>query len=108
MASILNKTKIFICTNGNCTETNQAQAVAAAIEAWIKANDFDRWDAEREIRCIPCGCLDVCRNGAVIRIFPENITYWDISLDTVEEVLNQHFHQQKIVSAHLAERKQHG
>lgn len=94
--------KIFVCTNGKCMEAAVSQAVVTRIEAWIHAQGADDWDADPHIGCLPCGCLDVCQQGSVMRIFPDAVTYWRITPENVASILDQHFLQHRVVTDHLA------
>jgi len=43
---------------------------------------------EVEIRSVPC--LNNCKNGISIKVFPSNILYGNIGETEIEEIVNQH------------------
>jgi (2Fe-2S) ferredoxin len=52
---------------------------------------------EKKIRINKSGCLDRCENGPVIVIYPEGIWYSIKNSKDVDEILNSHLLNNKIV-----------
>jgi len=50
------------------------------------------------VRAQRAGCLDECKNGPALVIYPEGTYYGNITLDRVEEIVKMHVMQNKIVT----------
>ncbi len=89
---------IFICTNQrvgsdrkSCGEEHGMALVAAFKK---KLNDLK---LPLKIRAQKCGCLDVCDYGPTIAIYPEGIFYVGVQVGDVDEIIESHLLQDKIV-----------
>lgn len=98
-------TKVFICINGDCSPKETALEVIAKIQEWILNNGFDGFDTPSRIKCIPCGCLDVCQQGPVVRLLPDNTTYWNITPTNIVGILEDHIFNGNICKENLASPK---
>jgi (2Fe-2S) ferredoxin len=43
-----------------------------------------------EVMVSNTGCLSLCEKGPVVVIYPDNIWYGGVTLDDVEEIINEH------------------
>lgn len=83
---------IFVCTNqreagdprGCCAGKNSGE-LAEQLKSRIKAMGLNS-----EIRINKSGCLDACKFGPVVVIYPEQIWYGQVTLNDVEEIIQQH------------------
>ena len=84
------KKHVFICTNqrppekDSCGEAHGLALVAAFKEELKKTN------SNIEIRAQKAGCLDVCKFGPALVVYPEGIFYGKVSLDDVAEITESH------------------
>lgn len=50
-----------------------------------------------KIRAQKAGCLDICDFGQTIAIYPEGIFYVGVELDDIEEIIQEHIINNRIV-----------
>lgn len=89
---------IFICVNQrgeglrvSCGEKHGLDLVAAFKKA---INDLH---LDIEIRAQKAGCLDVCEMGPSVVIYPEGIFYGNVHLADVNEIVQEHIVNNRIV-----------
>lgn len=95
-------TKVFICTNGDCAQKENALEVIAEVQKWILDKHLGDFDTPHQIKCIPCGCLDVCQQGPIVRLLPDNVTYWKITPRNILGILEDHIFKGNIRQENLA------
>ena len=83
---------VFVCTNerppdnpkGSCTARGAIEVLAA----------FKRLVGERAggrpIRAQKAGCLDYCRHGVTVVVYPEAVWYGRVTVADVEEIVTSH------------------
>lgn len=67
--------KVFICQNGDCAEKVHARALYERLLEMRAAAGLDDPDASGYFKCNLSGCLNVCRDGPVLVIQPDQILY---------------------------------
>lgn len=90
---------IFICINQraegaarkSCGEAHGMQIVDA-FKARLKELKLPL-----KIRAQKAGCLDICDFGQTIAIYPEGIFYVGVELDDIEEIIQEHIINNRIV-----------
>lgn len=67
--------KVFICQNGDCTEKDRARVLYERLLELRAAAGLDDPDASGYFKCNLSGCLNVCRDGPILVIQPDQILY---------------------------------
>ncbi len=83
---------IFICENkrpaghprGCCANKNSAE-IKELFKKRIKELRLNT-----SVRANTAGCLDACEHGVTIVVYPEQIWYGEVTIDDVEEILQEH------------------
>ena len=83
---------IFVCENkrpeghpkGCCADKNSLQ-VRALFKKRLKELGLST-----SVRANAAGCLDACEYGVTVLVYPEQIWYGGVTLDDVEEIIQQH------------------
>lgn len=86
------KHHIFICVNeretgdarGCCAERGGAE-VAKAFKSKLYARGL-----KRIVRPNKAGCLDQCAAGVTCVVYPEGVWYGRVTVDDVDEIIEQH------------------
>lgn len=83
---------IFVCENkrpdghprGCCAEKNGPE-VRELFKERIKELRLNTF-----VRANAAGCLDSCENGVTVVVYPEQIWYGKVTIDDVEEIIQEH------------------
>lgn len=83
---------IFVCTNqrevghprGCCMEKN-ATEILELFKSRLKT-----LGQTSEVRANKSGCLDACELGPIVLVYPEQIWYGGVTVDDVEEIIQEH------------------
>lgn len=83
---------IFVCENkrlgghprGCCCDKGSKE-----IRALLK-NRLTELGLKSKVRANASGCLDACEYGVTVLVYPEQIWYGGVTLDDVEEIIQQH------------------
>lgn len=82
---------IFICTNQrvegarvSCGEARGMELVAAFKESVKRRN------LQVDVRAQRAGCFDICESGPNVIVYPEGVVYGNVTLNDVEEIMEQH------------------
>lgn len=97
--------KVFICNNGKCAESQDAQALHAALTELIQARGLDQFDAPVRVKCLLSGCLDVCKNGPVMIVHPGAVIYHHVDLTALRQIFEQHLMQGEVVEEFVYHRE---
>jgi len=89
---------IFICANQKaegktCCGEERGMELVNKFREVLKENGL-----QGTIRAQRAGCLDECKNGPALVIYPEGTYYGNVTVDRVEEIVKMHVMQNKIVS----------
>jgi (2Fe-2S) ferredoxin len=93
------KKHVFVCLNerpadaprGDCTRKGSPELLKKLKRA-LQARGLDE-----VIRANKAGCLDNCENGCSVVVYPEGVWYGHVTLDDVEEIVEQHLVHDKPV-----------
>lgn len=90
---------VFFCVNQReagktCCANHQAQNIRDYAKKRIKSLGLD---GKGGIRINTAGCLDRCEEGPVIVIYPEGTWYTYVDRDDIDEIIDQHLRQGRIV-----------
>jgi (2Fe-2S) ferredoxin len=97
----MNKPKkhIFVCTScrlngvqkGSCI-SKESDAIVAEFLDKIEENDLTE-----SVMVSNTGCFGMCTKGPVAVVYPDNVWYGNITCDDVEEIVESHIMEGKIV-----------
>ena len=90
---------IFVCTNrrpeghpkGCCAEKGSEQ-VRTILKAELKKRGLNAL-----IRANTSGCLDACEFGVSVVIYPEGVWYGGVTVGDVDEIIDQHIINGKVI-----------
>ena len=93
------KHHVFFCTNQRepgemCCNNNNAQAMRDYCKGRVKAAG-DKIQGKGRVN--NAGCLDRCEKGPVIVIYPEDVWYTYVDQEDIDEIVESHLQQGKIV-----------
>ncbi|WP_207429484.1 ferredoxin [Pedobacter sp. SYSU D00535] len=90
---------VFVCTNQrpegarvSCGE-GHGMALVNAFKKLIKDKNL-----QVHIRAQKTGCLEACEAGPSIVIYPEGVFYGGVQLEDVEEIVNEHLENNRVVA----------
>ena len=83
---------IFICENtrpedhprGSCTRRGSGELTAAFKKALVEKG------LAQKCRANSSGCLDACEYGPAVVVYPDAVWYGGVTLDDVQEIVDQH------------------
>lgn len=89
---------LFFCTNQRkegeaCCANHQAAAMRDYVKARTKELDLIR----QGIRANTAGCLNRCKHGPVLVIYPQAVWYTYKNQADIDEIITQHLQQGNIV-----------
>jgi len=80
------KVHVFVCTNKKegkaCCADKDAEKLRADLKAWSRENP--QW--RKRIRVNASGCLDRCKEGIAVAIYPQNIWLTQVSAADIDDV----------------------
>jgi (2Fe-2S) ferredoxin len=83
---------VFVCCNQRpaddprgCCAAKDADAVRDALKARLKQLGLNS-----QIRANKAGCLDQCKHGVTVVVYPEQVWYRGVTVDDVEELVQEH------------------
>jgi (2Fe-2S) ferredoxin len=82
---------VFVCTNtrpdghprGSCTTRGSADVFQALREVQGDRNAAN-------FKVVATGCLEPCLTGPTIVVYPDNVWYGGVTVDDVEQLVDQH------------------
>jgi len=87
----LYRSHVLVC-NGTTCVLKGCQAVQAALLEEIRSRGL-----ENEIKVAETGCLGISEKGPVIVLYPEGVTYCELTVADVPEIVEEHLIKGKIV-----------
>ncbi len=84
------KKHLFICTNDrekglDACGSGKGMELVEAFKALVKAHRL-----QVEVRAQRAGCLDVCKFGPAMVMYPEGVFYGKVNLEDVNEIFESH------------------
>ena len=90
---------IFICTNQRAEGANRKSCGEIhgmeIVDAFKKK--LKELDLPIKLRAQKAGCLDICDFGQTVVIYPEGIFYVGVELSDVDEIINEHIINDRVV-----------
>ena len=85
------RTHILVCAGTGCTSSNSSLILEKFKEV-LKEKGLDG-----EVKALKTGCFGLCQKGPIIAIHPDNVFYCHVTLDDVEEIVNEHIYKGRVV-----------
>jgi cob(I)alamin adenosyltransferase len=95
---------VFICTNGNCTEPEQALAIQRQFLKLNQTNALNKLRNPERVKCTLSDCLGVCSHGPILTVYPDGIWYHGVDELALEEIYRQHILGGRPVEKHIFHR----
>lgn len=79
------KVHVFVCTNekqGACCAMHQAEPLRKELKDWVKGNP----DWKKRVRINSSGCLDRCKEGIAIAIYPQNRWFVNVRHANIHDI----------------------
>ncbi len=91
---------LFICTHerepldpkGSCMHRGSLELASS-----FKKKLYDQ-GFKRVVRANKAGCLDQCARGCAIVVYPDNVWYGGVTLDDVDEIIEEHIRHGRVVA----------
>ena len=87
----ITKRHVLICGGPGCHSAN-AEGIKNAIEEKVKERELCN-----EVKVSLAGCFGLCETGPNIEIYPEGVFYGHVGMDDLDEIVEQHLCNGKIV-----------
>ncbi|MGN0534690.1 MAG: NADH-quinone oxidoreductase subunit NuoF [Eubacterium sp.] len=87
------RTHIMICGGTGCTSSGSKKIQEKFAES-LRANGL-----ENEVQLVQTGCFGLCALGPVVIVYPDGTFYSRVSVDDIDEIVEQH-----ILKGHIVER----
>ncbi|ADG81565.1 sucraseferredoxin family protein [Thermincola ferriacetica] len=90
----MNKPKyhIFVCTSSRPTGQQKgfchAKASVELMEAFME--EIEERGLGSEVFVTNTGCLGICEKGPIVIVYPDNVWYGAVTVDDVEEIMEEH------------------
>ncbi len=89
------RSHVLVCRGTGCSSSNSAHIKERFIEK-IKEVNLDN-----EVQVIATGCFGLCEEGPVVIIYPEGSFYARMTVDRVDEIVEEHLLKGRIVRKYL-------
>ena len=89
------RSHVLVCGGTGCSSSNSAQIRQRFIDK-IKEVNLDN-----EVQVIGTGCFGLCEVGPVVIIYPEGSFYARMTVDRVDEIVEEHLLKGRIVKKYL-------
>ncbi|HHY99611.1 MAG TPA: NADH-quinone oxidoreductase subunit F, partial [Tissierellia bacterium] len=89
------RSHVLVCGGTGCSSSNSAQIRERFIEK-IKELNLDN-----EVQVIGTGCFGLCEEGPVVIVYPEGSFYARMTVDRVDEIVEEHLLKGRIVRKYL-------
>ncbi len=89
--------EVVVCGGTGCRSC-KSKLVQEELEKQVKANKLDK-----KVRVGGVGCFGMCAEGPIVLVYPQGVFYTKVSTEDVEEIVKEHFANDKIVERLLLE-----
>jgi len=97
-------THIFVCTGKSCTENN-SQATLERFWELLSTKGLlygKRGTLDGSVIVTTCGSVGLCSVGPAVLVYPEGVWYYGVTEAEVEEIVEEHIINGRIVERLLA------
>lgn len=81
----MERLQVLICAGTGCTSSNSL-LIGEKLEELLK-----KYNLEDEIKIIRTGCFGLCQKGPIMAIYPEKVFYGHVDVNSIEEIVLEHF-----------------
>lgn len=85
------KVNVLVCNGTSCMSSDSEMIIKMLEKELINQN------VQAEIRVIKTGCFGFCGQGPIIKIEPDDITYVQVKVEDVEEIVESHLINNTII-----------
>ena len=93
------RSHVLVCGGTGCT-SSKSQLVRARFEEKIKEVKLDK-----EVQVVGTGCFGLCEEGPIVIVYPEGSFYSRMTVDRVDEIVEEHLLKGRIVEKYLFKEK---
>ncbi|HQB64050.1 MAG TPA: NAD(P)H-dependent oxidoreductase subunit E, partial [Sedimentibacter sp.] len=93
------RSHVLICGGTGCT-SNKSQLVRKRFEEKIKEVELDK-----EVQVVGTGCFGLCEEGPIVIVYPEGSFYSKMTVEKVDEIVDEHLLKGRIVEKYLFKEK---
>ena len=91
------RSHVLVCRGSGCT-SSKSDKIQERFESKIKEVGL-----EKEVQVISTGCFGLCEVGPIVVIYPEGSFYSYMTVDKVDEIVEEHLLKGRIVTKYLYE-----
>lgn len=89
------RSHVLVCGGTGCT-SSKSMLIKNRFEEKIVENGLDK-----EVQVISTGCFGLCEEGPIVIIYPEGSFYAKMTIDRVDEIVEEHLLKGRIVQKYL-------
>ena len=97
--------KVYICRNGDCIASDEALEIYEQLQEWIAANHLDDFDVPYRVKCFLTGCLDICEDGPILTIQPDQVSYHKVNGENLATICKQHLLHNQVIDSLIVKSK---
>lgn len=91
------RSHVLVCGGTGCT-SSKSDLIKKRFEEKIKEVNLDK-----EVQVVATGCFGLCAVGPIVIVYPEGSFYSEMTVDRVDEIVEEHLLKGRIVKKYLFE-----
>ena len=91
------RSHVLVCGGTGCA-SSKSDLIKQRFEEKIKELNL-----ENEVQVVGTGCFGLCAVGPIVIVYPEGSFYSEMSVDKVDEIVEEHLLKGRIVKKYLYE-----
>ncbi|HBB29616.1 MAG TPA: NADH-quinone oxidoreductase subunit NuoF [Clostridiales bacterium] len=95
------RSHVLVCGGTGCTSSKSMQIKNRFQEKIVEKG------LENEVQVVATGCFGLCEEGPIVIIYPEGSFYAKMTVDRVDEIVEEHLIKGRIVKKYLFEEPSH-